>query len=96
MKGVGVWEFRPARFPQVHAPCPSASQPRADRRHRSNSTVHLRQRPRRERLVRPLVIVERAAARLAIQETAREDYDRRLAGIDAHRDGGDALLFAIR
>ena len=39
---------------------------------------------------------ERAAARLAIQEAAREDYDRRLAGIDAHRDGGDALLFAIR
>ena len=39
---------------------------------------------------------ERAAARLAIQEAAREDYDRRLAGIDAHRDGGDALLFVIR
>ena len=39
---------------------------------------------------------ERAAARLAIQEAAREDYDRRLAGIGAHRDGGDGLLFVIR
>ena len=39
---------------------------------------------------------ERDAARLATQEAAREDYDRRLAGIDAHRDGGDTLLFAIR
>ncbi len=39
---------------------------------------------------------ERDAARLATQEAARADYDRRLAGIDAHRDGGEHLLFAVR
>ena len=39
---------------------------------------------------------ERDAARLATQEAARQDYDRRLAGIDATRDGGDGLLFVIR
>ena len=39
---------------------------------------------------------ERDAARLATQEAARQDYDRRIDGIGAHRDGGDALLFAIR
>ncbi len=36
------------------------------------------------------------AARLATQRAARVEHDRRLAGIAAHRDGGDELLFRVR
>ena len=39
---------------------------------------------------------ERDPARLATQEAARADYDRRIDGIGAHRDGGEHLLFAVR
>ena len=36
------------------------------------------------------------AARLATQRAARAEHARRLAGIAAHRDGGDELLFRVR
>ena len=36
------------------------------------------------------------AARLATQRAARVEHDRHLAGIAAHRDGGDELLFRVR
>ena len=39
---------------------------------------------------------ERAAARLQTQQAAREDYDRRMAGMAARRDGGAALLFRVQ
>ena len=39
---------------------------------------------------------ELEAARLASQQAAREEYDRRIAGIAARRDGGDDLLFTVR
>ena len=35
------------------------------------------------------------AARLATQRAARAEHDRRLAGIAAHRDGGDELRFRV-
>ena len=35
------------------------------------------------------------AARLATQQTARVDHDRRMAGIAAHRDGGAELRFRV-
>ena len=40
---------------------------------------------------------EREAARLDTRRTARADHDRprRVTGIEAHRDGGDSLLFAV-
>ena len=38
---------------------------------------------------------ERAAARLDTRRTARADHERRVTGIEAHRDGGDSLLFAV-
>ena len=39
---------------------------------------------------------EREAARLDTLRTARADHDRRVTGIEAHRDGGDSLLFAVQ
>ena len=39
---------------------------------------------------------ELEAARLASQHAAREEYDRRIAGIEARRDGGDDLLFTVQ
>ena len=39
---------------------------------------------------------ELEAARLASQQAAREEYNRRIAGIAARRDGGDDLLFTVR
>ena len=39
---------------------------------------------------------ELEAARLASQQAAREEYDRRIAGIAARRDGGDDLLFTVQ
>ena len=39
---------------------------------------------------------EREAALRATQEAARADYDRRIVGIEALRDGGEHLLFAVR
>ncbi len=39
---------------------------------------------------------EREAARVRTQQTARAVYDRRRAGIEAHRDGGDSLLFSVQ
>ena len=38
---------------------------------------------------------ERAAARLDTLRTARADHARRVTGIEAHRDGGASLLFAV-
>ena len=38
---------------------------------------------------------EREAARLATLRAARAEHDRRLAGIEGHRDGGDSLLFSV-
>ena len=38
---------------------------------------------------------EREAARLETRRTARADHERRVTGIEAHRDGGDSLLFAV-
>ena len=38
---------------------------------------------------------EREAARLATLRAARAEHDRRLAGIEARRDGGDRLLFHV-
>ena len=38
---------------------------------------------------------EREAARLARLRAAHEDHNRRLAGIEARRDGGDSLLFNV-
>ena len=35
------------------------------------------------------------AARLATQQAARQQHDRRMAGIAAHRDGGDELRFRV-
>ena len=39
---------------------------------------------------------EREAARLDTLRTARADHERRVTGIEAHRDGGDSLLFAVQ
>ena len=39
---------------------------------------------------------ELEAARVASQRAARAQHDRRIAGIEGHRDGGDSLLFAVR
>ena len=39
---------------------------------------------------------EREAARLATLRAARAEHDRRRAGIEAHRDGGDSLLFRVQ
>ena len=39
---------------------------------------------------------ELEAARVATQRAARESHERRLAGIDGHRDGGDSLLFGVQ
>ena len=39
---------------------------------------------------------ELEAARVATQRAARADHDRRIAGIEGHRDGGDSLLFAVQ
>ena len=39
---------------------------------------------------------EREAARLDTLRAARADHDRRRAGIEAHRDGGDSLLFRVQ
>ena len=38
---------------------------------------------------------EREAARLETLRAARADHDRRVAGIEGHRDGGDSLLFSL-
>ena len=38
---------------------------------------------------------EREAARLDTLRTARADHERRVTGIEARRDGGDSLLFAV-
>ena len=38
---------------------------------------------------------EREAARVATQGAARAEHERRLAGIAAHRDGGDELRFRV-
>ena len=38
---------------------------------------------------------EREAARVATQRAARAEHERRLAGIAAHRDGGDELRFRV-
>ena len=35
------------------------------------------------------------AARLATHAAAREEYGRRIAGIETRRDGGDDLLFSV-
>ena len=39
---------------------------------------------------------ELEAARVASQRAARALHDRRIAGIEGHRDGGDSLLFAVQ
>ena len=39
---------------------------------------------------------EREAARLDTLRAARADHARRLAGIEARRDGGDSLLFSVQ
>ena len=39
---------------------------------------------------------ELEAARVATQRAARALHDRRIAGIEGHRDGGDSLLFAVQ
>ena len=39
---------------------------------------------------------EREAVRLATLRAARAEHDRRVAGIEAHRDGGDSLLFRVQ
>ena len=39
---------------------------------------------------------ELQAARVASQRAARAQHDRRIAGIEGHRDGGDSLLFAVQ
>ena len=39
---------------------------------------------------------EREAARLETRRTARADHDQRITGIEAHRDGGASLLFAVQ
>ena len=39
---------------------------------------------------------EREAARVATQRAARAEHERRLAGIAAHRDGGDELRFRVQ
>ena len=39
---------------------------------------------------------ELEAARVANQRAARALHDRRIAGIEGHRDGGDSLLFAVQ
>ena len=38
---------------------------------------------------------EREAARLETLRAARADHDRRVAGIEGHRDAGDSLLFSL-
>ena len=39
---------------------------------------------------------ELEAARVETLRSARAQHDRRIAGIESHRDGGDSLLFAVQ